>query len=96
MANARGALHGLSAKLRGEYEDRLRVAEDELTRLPQDQSEARERTKQGMRRSLLLVEKEALLKAQHHGLIANGTIRPVADDVDARLAHLDRAKQDES
>jgi len=94
-ARAQGTPSDLSDKLRAEYDDRLRAAEEEVARLHGEQRGIRARTERDMRRSLLLVEKEALLKAQHDGLIGSDALRPVTAELDARLEHLDgREKED--
>ncbi|HEY4187449.1 MAG TPA: cation:proton antiporter [Polyangia bacterium] len=93
IAEVHGAPSALSDKLRTEYDDRLRAAEQDVTRLHGELSEVRERTERGVRRALLLVEKEALLKAQHQGVIGDDALRPVRADADARLNHLDWSEE---
>jgi CPA1 family monovalent cation:H+ antiporter len=94
MADSAGVPRTLSDKLRAEYHERLQSAEDEVARLRGQQSDGHGQMERGLRRSLLLAEKDSLLKAHHDGLIGSAALRPVTAEIDARLSQLDGAESD--
>jgi Na+:H+ antiporter len=77
------------AAVRAEYETRASEAESAIRDLHLEQAELREEALKGVRRRLLLVEKQQLLNSLHAGLIGQRAYERVLKDVDASLLRLE-------
>lgn len=76
-------------RLRAEYEARLTAAEEAVEELHLERGELRAATERAMRRSLLLVEKDALLRAEHRGFVGHDALGAAVADIDARLSRVE-------
>jgi CPA1 family monovalent cation:H+ antiporter len=90
-----GSVHkDVITALRAEYEGRIRDAEHAIAELHMAASTLREEELHGAQRHLLLVEKEALLRAQAAGYIGSEAYESLHADVDARLFRLESGAHD--
>lgn len=95
IAREQAAPPELVNSLRAEYEGQARNAAAALESLHLERGELRAEAEKVIRRALLLVERDALLKAQRRGMVAGEALDHVSADVDARLARLDAVEDDD-
>jgi len=76
------------AALQGEYEARSREAEAAVEELHLERGELRLEETRGLRRQLLLAEKEHLIEAVHRGLLGQPAFERLMSELDAKLLKL--------
>ena len=74
-------------RLRGEYRQRLEVAERAIKELPR--TEVMEEEERQAHRALLMVEKEQVMAAHRQGLVGPVALEELLRDVDARLVRVE-------
>jgi CPA1 family monovalent cation:H+ antiporter len=94
IAREQAAPADLVDRLRGEYESTLREAEGAIESLHLAEGDLRAEAEYVLRRAVLLVEKDALLRASRRGIVASEAFDVAAADVDARLGRLDSGGQE--
>jgi CPA1 family monovalent cation:H+ antiporter len=94
VAREQAAPEQLVDQLRREYEASLRGAEAALAALHLERGELRDEAERVMRRALLLVERDALVKAERRGVVAGEALELASADVDARLTRLETSGDD--
>jgi CPA1 family monovalent cation:H+ antiporter len=94
IAAEQAAPADLVGRLRSEYEASVQTAEHALEALHLADDDLRGETERVMRRTLLLVERDALLAARRRGVVAGEAYDKAAADVDVRLSRLESAGDD--
>jgi CPA1 family monovalent cation:H+ antiporter len=89
MSHERLAHPEILGLLRTEYETKVAGAEASIQELHLEKGELRDEEIRGVRRQLLLAQKENLLESLHRGLIGLSALEAVLKDVDAELLALE-------
>ncbi len=91
----RGVVHAsVGAALKKDYEASAHAAEEAIAGLHLDSTELEQEERLSTQRSLLAVEKAAVLEAQRDGLLAEHAFSELMADIDARTVELDGAGHD--
>lgn len=91
LGQHQAAAPGVLAELRRHYEARIAEADERIRALHLDHAEIEREERRRLRRHLLLVEKERVLRAIHEGLSSEEAAAELLADLDARLL---QAEQD--
>ena len=94
-ARAHAVSPAMISIVRQEYETRLAVAEGEMARIYETQSELHEDDLARLRRYLAMVERNAIVEAARHGLVAGRAAQDLTAAVDARLESLGKPNAEE-
>jgi CPA1 family monovalent cation:H+ antiporter len=90
----RGRAHAqVAAPIRKDYEELITRTEKAIQECSVEDSELLEEEERGLRRALLVVEKDALRDEQRRGLVGEHVLEGLLRDVDARAAELGRTAE---
>jgi len=81
------------AEVRAEYDQTVKLAEQELQKLTVDEKDLREHEAQRIRRHLLLTERERVMHAFNAGTIGRKSQDRLLADIDARLLNLESGQE---
>jgi Na+:H+ antiporter len=89
MAHNRYAGPGALEPVRDEYRARIEEAEQTMRDLHLERSELQEEERQGLRRHLLVVEKDRVMELFRRGVLSQDTYERLVADIDTRLLDLE-------
>jgi len=94
MAHIHFTRHEVVASLRREYEQKIAHDQEALDGLRLEKPQLETEELRWARRHLLLVEKEEVIDAFHHGVLSQAVQEKLLADIDARLLRLESGESD--